>query len=96
MRVVFIENYKHFQVGNVCDVLESLANELIESKVAKEYNGIKTEILPEKETEKEVVYVPIVVNEEELMENYLAETNEELQDEIVNFEDKKDFKTKRK
>jgi hypothetical protein len=58
MRIIFLKEHNNFKKGDVCEVLD----------VAKSYDGADVEIMPTKEPEKEVVYVPIIVNEEQLME----------------------------
>lgn len=68
MRIIFIKNHDNFVVGNVCDVLNSKANELIRADIAQEYHGQNVEVYPQQqvEPEKEMVYVPIIVPENEL------------------------------
>ena len=68
MRIIFIKDYDNFLVGNVCDVLNVKANQLINLGFAQEYHGQNVEVYPqqEQEPEKEMVYVPIIVPESEL------------------------------
>ena len=68
MRIIFIKDYDNFLVGNVCDVLNGKANQLINLGFAQEYHGQNVEVYPqqEQEPEKEMVYVPIIVPESEL------------------------------
>jgi len=84
MRIIFIKNYDNFFVGNVCDVLNAKANQLINLGIAEEYHGQNVEVYPqrEQEPEKEMVYVPIIVPESELY------TIQEEQEEEFDLEDK--------
>jgi hypothetical protein len=68
MKIIFIKDYDNFIVGNVCDVLNAKANQLINLGFAQEYHGQNVEVYPqqEQEPEKEMVYVPIIVPESEL------------------------------
>lgn len=68
MRIIFIKSYDTFVAGNVCDVLNGKANQLIQLGIAEEYHGQNVEVYPqrEQEPEKEMVYVPIIVSESEL------------------------------
>jgi hypothetical protein len=68
MRIIFIKSYDTFVAGNVCDVLNGKANQLIQLGIAEEYHGQNVEVYPqrEQEPEKEMVYVPIIVPESEL------------------------------
>ena len=68
MRIIFIKDYDNFLIGNVCDVLNGKANQLINLGFAQEYHGQNVEVYPqqEQEPEKEMVYVPIIVPESEL------------------------------
>lgn len=68
MRIIFIKSYDTFVAGNVCDVLNAKANQLIQLGIAEEYHGQNVEVYPqrEQEPEKEMVYVPIIVSESEL------------------------------
>lgn len=68
MRIIFIKSYDTFTAGNVCDVLNGKANQLIQLGIAEEYHGQNVEVYPqrEQEPEKEMVYVPIIVPESEL------------------------------
>ena len=68
MKIIFIKDYDNFIVGNVCDVLNAKANQLINLGFAQEYHGKNVEVYPqqEQEPEKEMVYVPIIVPESEL------------------------------
>lgn len=68
MRIIFIKSYDTFVAGNVCDVLNGKANQLIQLGIAEEYHGQNVEVYPqrEQEPEKEIVYVPIIVPESEL------------------------------
>ena len=68
MRIIFIKDYDNFFIGNVCDVLNGKANQLINLGFAQEYHGQNVEVYPqqEQEPEKEMVYVPIIVPESEL------------------------------
>lgn len=68
MRIIFIKSYDIFVAGNVCDVLNGKANQLIQLGIAEEYHGQNVEVYPqrEQEPEKEMVYVPIIVPESEL------------------------------
>ena len=68
MKILFIKDYDNFIVGNVCDVLNAKANQLINLGFAQEYHGQNVEVYPqqEQEPEKEMVYVPIIVPESEL------------------------------
>lgn len=68
MRIIFIKSYDTFVAGNVCDVLNTKANQLIQLGIAEEYHGQNVEVYPqrEQEPEKEMVYVPIIVPESEL------------------------------
>jgi hypothetical protein len=68
MRIIFIKDYDNFLAGNVCDVLNAKANELIKLGYAQEYHGQNVEVYPQQqaEPEKEMVYVPIIVPENEL------------------------------
>ena len=68
MRIIFIKSYDTFVAGNVCDVLNGKANQLIKLGIAEEYHGQNVEVYPqrEQEPEKEMVYVPIIVPESEL------------------------------
>jgi hypothetical protein len=68
MRIIFLKEHNNFNKGDVCEVLDTLASSLYKLGVAKLYEGVDVEIMPTKEPEKEVVYVPIIVNEEQLME----------------------------
>jgi hypothetical protein len=78
MRIIFIKDYDNFLVGNVCDVLNAKANQLIKLGYAQEYHGQNVEVYPqqEQEPEKEMVYVPIIVPESELY-SINEEQNEE-------------------
>ena len=78
MRIIFIKEYDNFLVGNVCDVLNTKANQLIQLGFAQEYHGQNVEVYPqqEQEPEKEMVYVPIIVPESELY-SISEEQNEE-------------------
>jgi hypothetical protein len=84
MRIIFIKNHDNFLVGNVCDVLNAKANQLIQLGIAEEYHGQNVEVYPqrEQEPEKEMVYVPIIVPESELY------SITEEQDEEIDLEDK--------
>ena len=68
MKIIFIKDYDNFIVGNVWDVLNAKANQLINLGFAQEYHGQNVEVYPqqEQEPEKEIVYVPIIVPESEL------------------------------
>ena len=68
MKIIFIKDYDNFIVGNVCDVLNAKANQLINLGFAQEYHGQNVQVYPqqEQEPEKEMVYVPIIVPESEL------------------------------
>jgi hypothetical protein len=68
MRIIFIKDYDNFLIGNVCDVLNAKANQLIKLGFAQEYHGQNVEVYPqqEQEPEKEMVYVPIIIPESEL------------------------------
>ena len=68
MKIIFIKDYDNFIVGNVCDVLNAKANQLINLGFAQEYHGQNVEVYPqqEQEPEKEMVYVQIIVTESEL------------------------------
>ena len=68
MRIIFIKSYDTFVAGNVCDVLNGKANQLIQLGIAEEYHGQNVEVYPqrEQEPEKEMIYVPIIVPESEL------------------------------
>jgi hypothetical protein len=68
MRIIFLKEHNNFKKGDVCEVLDTFASSLYKLGVAKFYEGADVEIMPTKEPEKEVVYVPIIVNEEQLME----------------------------
>ena len=68
MRIIFLKEHNNFKKGDVCEVLDTFASSLYKLGVAKSYDGADVEIMPTKEPEKEVVYVPIIVNEEQLME----------------------------
>ena len=76
MRIIFIKSYDTFTAGNVCDVLNAKANQLIQLGIAEEYHGQNVEVYPqrEQEPEKEMVYVPIIVPESEL---YLIQEEQE-------------------
>ena len=76
MKIIFIKDYDNFIVGNVCDVLNAKANQLINLGFAQEYHGQNVEVYPqqEQEPEKEMVYVPIIVPESEL---YLMQEEQE-------------------
>jgi hypothetical protein len=78
MRIIFIKDYDNFLVGNVCDVLNAKANQLIKLGFAQEYHGQNVEVYPqqEQEPEKEMVYVPIIIPESELY-SINEEQNEE-------------------
>ena len=96
MRVIFIKDHNNFVVNNVCDILQSKANELIKAGIVMEYNGQNVEVYPqhEKEPEKEMVYVPIIVPESQL---YSSDENDFIFDEEDDIEvDDKPNKTKSK
>lgn len=84
MRIIFIKSYDTFVAGNVCDVLNGKANQLIQLGIAEEYHGQNVEVYPqrEQEPEKEMVYVPIIVPESELY------SIQEEQEEEFDLEDK--------
>lgn len=84
MKIIFIKDYDNFIVGNVCDVLNAKANQLINLGFAQEYHGQNVEVYPqqEQEPEKEMVYVPIIVPESELY------SMQEEQEEEFNLEEK--------
>lgn len=84
MRIIFIKSYDTFVAGNVCDVLNGKANQLIQLGIAEEYHGQNVEVYPqrEQEPEKEMVYVPIIVSESELY------SMQEEQEEEFDLEDK--------
>ena len=84
MRIIFIKSYDTFVAGNVCDVLNGKANQLIQLGIAEEYHGQNVEVYPqrEQEPEKEMVYVPIIVPESELY------SIQEEQEQEFNLEDK--------
>lgn len=84
MRIIFIKSYDNFVAGNVCDVLNGKANQLIQLGIAEEYHGQNVEVYPqrEQEPEKEMVYVPIIVPESELY------SMQEEQEEEFDLEDK--------
>lgn len=84
MRIIFIKSYDTFVAGNVCDVLNGKANQLIQLGIAEEYHGQNVEVYPqrEQEPEKEMVYVPIIVPESELY------SMQEEQEEEFDLEDK--------
>jgi hypothetical protein len=95
MKIKFLKDYEQFATGNICEMFDGYASSLVGQGIAEEYTGINIEIMPEKETPKEVVYVPIMVNEQELFEQIgeEEEVNNEVYQPIV--EDKK-FKSKLK
>jgi hypothetical protein len=68
MKIIFIKNHDNFVVGNICDILTAKANQLIKLGYAQEYHGQNVEVYPQQqqEPEKEMVYVPIIVPENEL------------------------------
>ena len=84
MKIIFIKDYDNFIVGNVCDVLNAKANQLINLGFAQEYHGQNVEVYPQQkqEPEKEMVYVPIIVPESELY------SMQEEQEEEFNLEEK--------
>ena len=84
MRIIFIKSYDTFVAGNVCDVLNGKANQLIQLGIAEEYHGQNVEVYPqrEQEPEKEMIYVPIIVPESELY------SMQEEQEEEFDLEDK--------
>lgn len=95
MKIKFLKDYEQFVVGDICEMFDGYSAGLVAKGIAVEYTGVNIEIMPEKETPKEVVYVPIMVNEQELFEQIgeEEEVNNEVYTPIV--EDKK-FKSKLK
>ena len=47
MKIIFIKDYDNFIVGNVCDVLNAKANQLINLGFAQEYHGQNVEVYPQ-------------------------------------------------
>jgi len=95
MKIKFIKDYNHFLKGDVCEMFDGFSASLVSQGIAVEYTGVDIEVMPEKETPKEVVYVPIVVNEQEIYEQLGEEdeVNDEAYEPIV---DNKKFKSKLK
>lgn len=98
MKIRFLKDYEQFTKGDICEMFDGFASSILGQGIAEEYTGANIEIMPEKETPKEVVYVPIVVNEQELYEQMVQEeVNEEVNNDFYEpiIEDKK-FKSKLK
>jgi hypothetical protein len=66
MKIKFVKDHQDFKVGNICEMYDSYAINLIKSGHSVLYTGESVEIMPVIEPQKEMVYVPIIVNEEQL------------------------------
>ena len=98
MKIVFIKNHDNFVAGNICDVLNGKANELIKSGIATQYYGQNVEVYPqqEQEPEKEMVYVPIIVPENEIFHQEEVEEQINVEDDVLTVDKPNKFKSKLK
>jgi len=98
MKIVFIKDHDNFVAGNIYDVLNGKANELIKLGIAAQYHGQNVEVYPqqEQEPEKEMVYVPIIIPENEIFSQEEVEKQIDVEDEVFTVDKPNKFKSKLK
>jgi hypothetical protein len=98
MKIIFIKNHDNFVAGNICDVLNGKAYELIKLNIAEQYHGQNVEVYPqqEQEPEKEMVYVPIIIPENEIFSQAEMEEEINVEEELLSVDKPNKFKSKLK